>query len=63
MLNLTDYELMQLIRSGKHKALSVLYDRYGALIYSFAMKAVRMSSRKRYCASGIYASMDNGIGV
>lgn len=54
MLNLTDHELMQLIRSGKHEALSELYDRYGALVYSFAMKAVRDEPAARDIAQAVF---------
>ncbi|MNI18620.1 ECF RNA polymerase sigma factor SigW [compost metagenome] len=54
MLNLTDQELMQHIRNGKHKALSVLYDRYGALVYSFAIKAVRDESAARDIAQAVF---------
>lgn len=54
MSNLTDHELMQLIRKGRHKALSVLYDRYGALVYSFAYKAVRDESAARDIAQAVF---------
>ncbi len=64
MLNLTDHELMQLIRSGKHEALSELYDRYGALVYSFAMKAVRDEPAARDIAQAVlHAIVDNGSEV
>ena len=58
MQNLSDYELMLLIKGKQHTALSVLYDRYAGLIYSFAWKASGMNrqqeiSCKLYsCGSG-----------
>lgn len=54
MLNLTDQELMQHIRNGKNKALSVLYDRYGSLVYSFAIKAVRDESTARDISQAVF---------
>lgn len=54
MTDLTDYELMRHIRNGKHKALSVLYDRYGSLVYSFAYKAVRDESAARDIAQSVF---------
>lgn len=54
MHNLTDHELMQLIRNGKNKALSILYDRYGALVYSFAIKAVRDEPTARDISQAVF---------
>lgn len=54
MHNLTDQELMQQIRNGKNKALSVLYDRYGALVYSFAIKAVRDEPTARDISQAVF---------
>lgn len=54
MRHLTDYELMQLIRERKQKALSVLYDRYGGLVYSFAMKALKEESAARDIVQAVF---------
>ncbi|AJY77005.1 RNA polymerase sigma factor [Paenibacillus beijingensis] len=54
MRNLSDYELMQLVKNRKQKALSVLYDRYGALVYSFAMKALRDETAAREIVQAVF---------
>ncbi|MBP1993294.1 RNA polymerase sigma factor [Paenibacillus eucommiae] len=41
MPNLSDYELMLLIKRKQHKALATLYDRYAALTYSYAMRTLK----------------------
>ncbi len=38
---LTDEELMQFLMSGRHDALTVLFDRYHRLIFSIALRIVR----------------------
>jgi len=38
---LTDEELMQFLRSGRHEALTVLFDRYNHLVFSIALRIVR----------------------
>jgi RNA polymerase sigma factor (sigma-70 family) len=44
MRDLSDYELMMLVKQKKRTALSILYDRYASLIYSFAWKSQREES-------------------
>jgi len=39
--NLSDEELMQFLRSGRHEALTVLFDRYHHLVFSIALRIVR----------------------
>jgi len=39
--NLSDEELMQILRSGRHDALTVLFDRYHHLVFSIALRIVR----------------------
>ncbi|GMK43044.1 RNA polymerase sigma factor [Paenibacillus glycanilyticus] len=41
MRELTDHQLMLLIQSKQSEALSVLYDRYSSLVYSFAWKTLK----------------------
>ncbi len=38
---LTDEELMQFLRRGRHEALTVLFDRYNHLVFSIALRIVR----------------------
>lgn len=38
---LTDEELMQFLRRGRHEALTVLFDRYNHLVFSIALRVVR----------------------
>ncbi|XEC95147.1 RNA polymerase sigma factor [Paenibacillus tarimensis] len=54
MRNLTDYELMQLIKLKQHMALDILYDRYATLIYSFAMKALKDESSARDIVQSVF---------
>ncbi|MBW7459337.1 RNA polymerase sigma factor [Paenibacillus sepulcri] len=54
MQNLSDYELMLLIKHKRHSALSVLYDRYSALIYSFAWKALRDEPAARDIVQSVF---------
>jgi len=39
--SLSDEELMQCLRSGRHEALTVLFDRYHHLVFSIALRIVR----------------------
>ncbi len=39
--NLSDEELMQFLSSGRHEALTVLFDRYHHLVFSIALRIVR----------------------
>lgn len=41
MRDLSDYHLMLLVKNKQSAALSVLYDRYASLVYSFAWKAMK----------------------
>lgn len=41
MRDLSDYELMLLVKQKNRMALSILYDRYATLIYSFALKSMK----------------------
>lgn len=54
MQNLTDYELMLLIKHKSQTALSILYDRYASLIYSFAWKAVKDESVARDIVQSVF---------
>ena len=54
MQNLSDYELMLLIKGKQHAALSVLYDRYAGLIYSFAWKALRDEPAARDIVQAVF---------
>lgn len=54
MQDLSDYELMLLINCKQHKALSVLYDRYAALIYSFAWKSLRDETAAREIVQSVF---------
>ncbi|GGD93419.1 RNA polymerase sigma factor [Paenibacillus nasutitermitis] len=54
MQNLSDYELMLLIKHKRHSALSILYDRYSALIYSFAWKALRDEQAAREIVQSVF---------
>jgi RNA polymerase sigma-70 factor (ECF subfamily) len=38
---LTDEELMEFLRSGRHDALTILFDRYHHLVFSIALRIVR----------------------
>ena len=39
--NLSDEQLMQSLKSGRHEALTVLFDRYHHLVFSIALRIVR----------------------
>ncbi|QYR21915.1 sigma-70 family RNA polymerase sigma factor [Paenibacillus sp. sptzw28] len=54
MQNLSDYELMLLIRSKRQAALSILYDRYASLIYSFAWKALKDEPAARDIVQSVF---------
>ncbi|MEL6223128.1 MAG: sigma-70 family RNA polymerase sigma factor [Cyanobacteria bacterium J06626_14] len=42
--NSTDVELIHSLRSGNQNALKILYDRYGSLVYTVALRMLRHSS-------------------
>ncbi|MBD2868675.1 RNA polymerase sigma factor [Paenibacillus arenilitoris] len=54
MRNLSDYELMRLIKGKQHKALAILYDRYASLVYSFAMKALKDEQAARDIVQSVF---------
>lgn len=54
MQNLSDYELMLLIKCRQHNALSILYDRYSSLVYSFAQKAIADESAVREIVQAVF---------
>lgn len=54
MQDLSDYELMQLVKQKKRAALSILYDRYASLIYSFAWKSMREESFARDVVQAVF---------
>lgn len=50
----SDYELMLLIKDRQHQALSILYDRYAPLVYSFAMKALKDEQAARDIVQSVF---------
>jgi RNA polymerase sigma-70 factor (ECF subfamily) len=50
----SDYELMLLIKERQHQALSILYDRYAPLVYSFAMKALKDEQASRDIVQSVF---------
>ncbi len=54
METLSDYELMLLIKHKRETALSILYDRYASLIYSFALKAVNDEVAAREIVQSVF---------
>ncbi|MFB9328738.1 RNA polymerase sigma factor [Paenibacillus aurantiacus] len=50
----SDYELMQLIKDREHQALSILYDRYAPLVYSFAFKALKDEQASRDIVQSVF---------
>ncbi|MBM7563962.1 RNA polymerase sigma factor [Paenibacillus sacheonensis] len=54
MQNLSDYELMLLVKGKQHAALSALYDRYAGLVYSFAWKALREEAAAKDIVQAVY---------
>jgi RNA polymerase sigma-70 factor (ECF subfamily) len=57
MFNLTDGELMRLIRSRRQEALEQLYDRYARLVYSFAKRAASDESLAREIVQLVFARL------
>ncbi|OBZ19264.1 RNA polymerase [Bacillus sp. FJAT-27264] len=47
MINLSDYELMLLVKQKRQEALSILYDRHAGLVYSFAFKSLKDEQASR----------------
>jgi len=57
MKNHSDYELMLLIKLKHQDALSELYDRYVALVYSFALKVVRNEQTARDIVQSVFVRL------
>ncbi|MCL6604921.1 MAG: sigma-70 family RNA polymerase sigma factor [Paenibacillus sp.] len=57
MHNLSDYELMLLVKRKRQEALSVLYDRYAGLVYSFAWKAMREEQAARDIVQSVFVRL------
>ncbi|MDQ0195325.1 RNA polymerase sigma factor [Paenibacillus wynnii] len=57
MHNLSDYELMLLVKRKRQEALSVLYDRYVGLVYSFAWKAMREEQAARDIVQSVFVRL------
>ncbi|MCJ8014453.1 sigma-70 family RNA polymerase sigma factor [Paenibacillus sp. KQZ6P-2] len=57
MHHLSDYELMLLVKQKEQEALSILYDRYVSLIYSFAYKALRDEQAARDIVQSVYVRL------
>jgi len=57
MHHLSDYELMLLVKQKEQEALSILYDRYVSLIYSFACKATRDEQAVRDIVQSVYVRL------
>ncbi|MEK8129173.1 sigma-70 family RNA polymerase sigma factor [Paenibacillus filicis] len=57
MHHLSDYELMLLVKQKEQEALSILYDRYAALVYSFACKALRDEQAAREIVQSVYVRL------
>lgn len=54
MHNLTDYELMLLVKEKRQEALSILYDRHAGLVYSFAVKSLRNEQVARDIVQSVF---------
>lgn len=54
MHNLSDYELMLLVKEKRQEALSILYDRHAGLVYSFAVRALRDEQAARDIVQSVF---------
>ncbi|ANS75619.1 RNA polymerase [Paenibacillus yonginensis] len=54
MHNLSDYELMLLVKEKRQEALSILYDRHAGLVYSFAVRSVRNEQAARDVVQSVF---------
>ncbi len=54
MHNLSDYELMLLIKHRREQALSTMYDRYAGLVYSFARRSVQEETAAREIVQSVF---------
>lgn len=57
MHNLSDYELMLLVKQKRQEALSILYDRYAKLVYSFAFKSLRDEQATREIVQSVFVRL------
>lgn len=57
MQHLTDYELMLLVKLKRQEALSVLYDRFASLVYSYAFRAVRDEQAARDIVQSVFVRL------
>jgi RNA polymerase sigma factor (sigma-70 family) len=57
MHNLSDFELMLLVKHKRHDALSILYDRYAALVYSFAWKSLKDEQAARDIVQSVFVRL------
>ncbi|WP_274654708.1 RNA polymerase sigma factor [Paenibacillus humicola] len=57
MHNVTDYELMLLVKRKRHDALSALYDRYASLVYSFAWKSLKNEQAARDIVQSVFVRL------
>ncbi|QHT62185.1 sigma-70 family RNA polymerase sigma factor [Paenibacillus lycopersici] len=54
MHNLSDYELMLLVKGKQHAALSTLYDRHAKLVYSFAWRSVKEEAAAKDIVQAVF---------
>jgi RNA polymerase sigma factor (sigma-70 family) len=54
MQDLSDYELMLLVKQKKRAALSIIYDRYATSIYSYAWKSMKEESIARDVVQAVF---------
>lgn len=57
MQTLSDYELMLLVKRKRQEALSVLYDRYASLVFSFAWRALRDEQAARDIVQSVFVRL------
>ncbi|GAA3407976.1 RNA polymerase sigma factor [Paenibacillus hodogayensis] len=57
MHTFSDYELMLLVKRKRQEALSVLYDRYASLVFSFAWKALRDEQAARDIVQSVFVRL------
>lgn len=50
----SDHELMLLLKERQHYALSILYDRYAPLVYSFAIKTLKDEQASRDIVQSVF---------
>lgn len=57
MNQLSDYELMLLVKQKRQEALSVLYDRHAGMVYSFALKSLRDEQASREIVQSVFVRL------